>query len=113
VLVFYGHLLFAAKVLKIEPEREGPKIFYIHYVGWTKRHDTWVGIDLMNKSNPDNIKYQKELEEQMLAEREAKKKMKQLEREQARRKKQEAKKKEKEAMKKKNQLLKEKKKKMN
>jgi len=91
VLVFYGQLLFGAKILKIDLERDDDKVFYIHYVGWTKRHDTWVPLEVMNKNTEDNRKYQQELQIQMVVEREAAKKAKKLAREEARKKKKEAK----------------------
>lgn len=76
VLVFYGQLLFGAKILKIDMDREDEKAFFIHYIGWTKRHDTWVPLEVMNKNTADNIKYQEELKTQMVAEKDAKKKKK-------------------------------------
>merc|ERR1711937_125365 len=85
VLVFYGPLLFNAKIINIDPERPDP--FRIHYTGWTKRHDAWVGLEMVNKNTLDNRNYQQELKEQMLAEKEEKKRQKQIALEEKRRKK--------------------------
>ncbi|KAI5704198.1 hypothetical protein M8J75_002899 [Diaphorina citri] len=66
VLCYHGSLIYEAKCLKIrESEDEPDKMeYFIHYAGWSKKWEEWVGESRILKYTEENIKKQKSLKEQ-------------------------------------------------
>lgn len=66
VLCYHGSLIYEAKCLKIrESEDEPDKVeYFIHYAGWSKKWEEWVGETRILKYSEENIKKQKTLKEQ-------------------------------------------------
>ncbi|KAL1457542.1 hypothetical protein WDU94_007758 [Cyamophila willieti] len=66
VLCYHGSLIYEAKCLKIrENEDEPDKMeYFIHYAGWSKKWEEWVGETRILKYTEENVKKQKSLKEQ-------------------------------------------------
>ncbi|GAA0150791.1 chromatin/chromatin-binding, or -regulatory protein [Lithospermum erythrorhizon] len=60
VLAFHCELLYEAKVQKVDLVMKEWR-FFIHYLGWNKSWDEWVGVDRLRKYNDENMCIQKEL----------------------------------------------------
>ncbi|KAM3342107.1 protein MRG1 isoform X1 [Capsicum galapagoense] len=60
VLAFHSQQLYEAKVLKaVYQIREWR--YFVHYLGWNKNWDEWVGIDRLMKHTEENVQKQQEL----------------------------------------------------
>ncbi|KAK2660217.1 hypothetical protein Ddye_006750 [Dipteronia dyeriana] len=57
VMVFHSGLLYTAKVEKVDYQMNKWK-YYVHYLGWKKNWDEWVGVDRLMKQTEENIKKQ-------------------------------------------------------
>ncbi|KAA8901394.1 MRG-domain-containing protein [Sphaerosporella brunnea] len=65
VLCFHGPMLYEAKVLEIrKPEdKKEPPEYKVHYKGWKNTWDEFVPADRLRKMNEENLRMQKELNE--------------------------------------------------
>jgi len=64
VLCYQGLLIYEAKIQGVR--KEGTIIQYdVHYKGWNKTWDEWVTDDRLLKVTPENLKKQKEVEEEL------------------------------------------------
>ncbi|CAF0808441.1 unnamed protein product [Didymodactylos carnosus] len=61
VLCFHGPVLYPAKCLQTNISPKKGAEYFVHYSGWSKRWDEWVGNDRIVKFSPENIKLQQEL----------------------------------------------------
>ncbi|KAI3684667.1 hypothetical protein L6452_33892 [Arctium lappa] len=61
VLAYHNHRIYEAKVLEVDSRR---KRFYVHYQGWKKKWDEWVGMDRLMKHDKENLQKQKSLEKE-------------------------------------------------
>ncbi|PWA71642.1 chromo/chromo shadow domain, MRG domain protein [Artemisia annua] len=59
LLAYHRRMIYEAKVLAVDPKT---KRFLIHYLGWSKKWDEWVGIERLMKHNEENLQKQKALE---------------------------------------------------
>lgn len=71
VIAFHGVYLYDAKVQKVESCAEGWK-YYVHYPGWNKTWDEWLGINKLLKRTDENIQKQKELMDKYSADKNTK-----------------------------------------
>ncbi|CAI8599291.1 unnamed protein product [Vicia faba] len=55
VLAFHTACLYEAKVKQIEYKRKQWR-FFLHYLGWKKSWDEWVGIDRLLKHTEENMR---------------------------------------------------------
>ncbi|KAH7567472.1 hypothetical protein JRO89_XS07G0079000 [Xanthoceras sorbifolium] len=62
VLAFHNLLLYPAKVMKVDYRMKQWK-YYVHYLGWKKNWDEWVGVDRLMKYNEENVKKQQLINE--------------------------------------------------
>jgi len=60
-LCFQGPLLYEAKIINVKTQA-GKYRYYIHYKGWNKSWDEWVGDERLLKINEENLIKQKQLE---------------------------------------------------
>ncbi|KAM3758148.1 hypothetical protein ACB098_01G021100 [Castanea mollissima] len=60
VLAFHSSLIYEAKVKKIE-YRNREWRFFVHYLGWNKNWDEWVGLDRLLKFTEENVQKQQAL----------------------------------------------------
>ncbi|XP_011074413.1 protein MRG1-like isoform X2 [Sesamum indicum] len=68
VLAFHGPCLYDAKVeFHMEEWR-----YYVHYPGWNKHWDEWLGVDCLLKRTEENVCKQKELKEKHAVDKNAK-----------------------------------------
>uniref|UniRef100_A0A7N0SYL8 Chromo domain-containing protein n=1 Tax=Kalanchoe fedtschenkoi TaxID=63787 RepID=A0A7N0SYL8_KALFE len=63
ILALHGDRLYDAKILMVEV-RDGERRYYVHYVGWNKSWDEWLGIDRVLKHTKENVEKQQALENQ-------------------------------------------------
>ncbi|KAK6939664.1 MRG domain [Dillenia turbinata] len=68
VLAYHNQQIYDAKVLKIEFRSPEWK-FYVHYIGWKKNWDEWVGVDRLMKHTEENLQKQAELGKKLEAEK--------------------------------------------
>ncbi|XP_051117476.1 protein MRG1 isoform X2 [Andrographis paniculata] len=61
VLAFHGPRIYEAKVQKTE-FRKNEWRYFLHYLGWNKNWDEWVGMDRLMKLTEENISKQQDLE---------------------------------------------------
>ncbi|RAL40749.1 unnamed protein product [Cuscuta campestris] len=61
VLAYHGPRIYKAKVQKSEL-RENEWRYFVHYLGWNKNWDEWVGTDRLMKFTDENIMKQQELD---------------------------------------------------
>ncbi|XP_054799398.1 protein MRG1-like isoform X2 [Prosopis cineraria] len=54
VLAYHKGRIYEAKVLRIE-YRQNAWSFYVHYPGWKKSWDEWVGLDRLMKYTEENL----------------------------------------------------------
>ncbi|KAK6938631.1 MRG domain [Dillenia turbinata] len=71
VLAYHNQQIYPAKVLKIE-FRSPEWRFYVHYLGWKKNWDEWVGVDRLMKYSEENLQKQAELNKKLEAEKNSK-----------------------------------------
>ncbi|XP_022768704.1 protein MRG2-like isoform X2 [Durio zibethinus] len=71
VLAYHSKCIYEAKVLNCEKRSNGWH-YYVHYRGWNKNWDEWVGVDTLMKFIDENLQKQealnKKLKEEMKAE---------------------------------------------
>ncbi|XP_057859653.2 protein MRG1 [Cryptomeria japonica] len=60
VLAYHGPLIYEAKVQKAEIRKKEWK-YFVHYLGWSKNWDEWVGPDRLMKITEENVRKQQEL----------------------------------------------------
>ncbi|KAK4599296.1 hypothetical protein RGQ29_009384 [Quercus rubra] len=60
VLAFHSSLIYEAKVKKIEYRNRDWR-FFVHYLGWNKNWDEWVGLDRLLKFTEENVQKQQAL----------------------------------------------------
>ncbi|KAJ8770682.1 hypothetical protein K2173_021329 [Erythroxylum novogranatense] len=60
VLAYHGSRIYQAKVLKIEYRKKEWR-YLVHYLGWSKNWDEWVGKGRLLKDNEENIRLQQDL----------------------------------------------------
>ncbi|XP_009609315.1 protein MRG1-like isoform X1 [Nicotiana tabacum] len=60
VLAFHSQQLYEAKIQKAEFQMREWR-YFVHYLGWNKNWDEWVGIDRLMKLTEENIQKQQEL----------------------------------------------------
>jgi mortality factor 4-like protein 1 len=63
-LCYHGSLIYEAKLLKTQVKDRTVK-YYIHYAGWSKNWDEWVGESRVLKYNEKNVELQKEIQKKM------------------------------------------------
>ncbi|KAL5714070.1 hypothetical protein ACHQM5_016079 [Ranunculus cassubicifolius] len=64
VLAYHGPCLYEAKVQKVELSKKEQQ-YFVHYLGWNKNWDEWVGSKRLLKSTEENIRLQKVLEKKV------------------------------------------------
>jgi mortality factor 4-like protein 1 len=64
VLCYHGQLIYEAKLLKTQLKDRTVK-YYIHYAGWSKNWDEWVGESRVLKYNEANVQLQKDIQKKM------------------------------------------------
>lgn len=64
VLCYHGQLIYEAKLLKTQVKDRTVK-YYIHYAGWSKNWDEWVGETRVLKYNEKNVQLQKDIQKNM------------------------------------------------
>ncbi|KAJ6399986.1 hypothetical protein OIU84_015611 [Salix udensis] len=71
VLAFHSGQYYEAKVIRAlyEGNKWG---FFVHYTGWNKTWDEWVGTDRLLKHTEENVQKQKALKERLEMERKTK-----------------------------------------
>ncbi|XP_030454454.2 protein MRG1-like isoform X1 [Syzygium oleosum] len=68
VLAFHSLHIYEAKVKKIEYRLREWR-YYVHYLGWSKNWDEWVGVDRLMKYTDENLQKQRELNNKQDAEK--------------------------------------------
>ncbi|XP_020103129.1 protein MRG1 isoform X2 [Ananas comosus] len=71
VFAYHGPLIYEAKVQKVE-FRDNEWRYFVHYLGWNKNWDEWVGSDRLLKFTEENIRKQQALEKNQLSDKTAK-----------------------------------------
>ncbi|KAI3460218.1 hypothetical protein Pfo_016881 [Paulownia fortunei] len=71
VLAFHGPCLYDAKVQKVEFHMDRWRC-YVHYPGWNKHWDEWLGVNCLLKRTEENVRKQEELMEKHALEKNAK-----------------------------------------
>lgn len=64
ILAYHGQLIYEAKVLNTSIEG-GEKAFFLHYKGWNKKWNEWVGIDRVMQDTPANRAIQAEAKKEL------------------------------------------------
>ncbi|GMP45408.1 hypothetical protein CsSME_00013946 [Camellia sinensis var. sinensis] len=62
VLAYHKLKIYEAKVQKVEFRMKEWR-YFVHYPGWNKNWDEWVGMDRLMKFTEDNVQKQQELNE--------------------------------------------------
>ncbi|XP_024381313.1 protein MRG1 [Physcomitrium patens] len=60
VLAYHGPLVYDTKIQKAEFQKNEWK-YFVHYLGWSKNWDEWVGADRLMKPTEGNLEKQKKL----------------------------------------------------
>lgn len=60
VLAYHGPLIYDTKIQKAEFRKKEWK-YFVHYLGWSKNWDEWVGADRLMKPTEENLEKQKKL----------------------------------------------------
>ncbi|XP_026655980.1 protein MRG1-like isoform X5 [Phoenix dactylifera] len=60
VLAYHGPRIYEAKVQKAEPRKDEWR-YFVHYLGWSKNWDEWVGTNRLMKFTLENVRKQQEL----------------------------------------------------
>ncbi|KAL4644721.1 hypothetical protein ACB092_02G185000 [Castanea dentata] len=61
VLAYHGPRLYEAKVQKAELRKKEWR-YFVHYLGWNKNWDEWVGVDRLMKHTEENVLKQQALD---------------------------------------------------
>ncbi|GLT78858.1 hypothetical protein SLA2020_503770 [Shorea laevis] len=61
VLAYHGPRIYGAKVQKAELRKKEWK-YFVHYLGWSKNWDEWVGAERLLKDTEENVLKQQALE---------------------------------------------------
>lgn len=61
ILCYDGRQIYVAKCLKTEETEDKGAVYFVHYVGWNKRWDTWLPENQVLKYNRNNLRKQAEL----------------------------------------------------
>ncbi|KAI9165056.1 hypothetical protein LWI28_006714 [Acer negundo] len=64
VLAYHGPRIYEAKVQKAELRKKEWR-YYVHYLGWSKNWDEWVGAERLMKHTEENVMKQKALEKKL------------------------------------------------
>ncbi|KAJ7525268.1 hypothetical protein O6H91_17G043500 [Diphasiastrum complanatum] len=60
VLAYHGLLIYEAKIQRAEFRKKECK-YFVHYLGWSKNWDEWVGADRLMKVTEANLEKQRKL----------------------------------------------------
>ncbi|EFJ22850.1 hypothetical protein SELMODRAFT_228384 [Selaginella moellendorffii] len=60
VLAYHGPLIYEAKIQKAELRKNEWK-YFVHYLGWSKNWDEWIGEERLLPLNEENLEKQKHL----------------------------------------------------
>ncbi|WCJ31279.1 Chromatin modification-related protein EAF3 [Euphorbia peplus] len=71
VLAFHGPRIYEAKVQKAE-HRKNEWRYFVHYLGWNKNWDEWIGTDRLLKHTEENVSKQQALEKKQRTDKNAK-----------------------------------------
>ncbi|CAN4079724.1 unnamed protein product [Withania somnifera] len=71
VLAYHGPRIYEAKVQKAEL-RKNEWRYFVHYLGWNKNWDEWVGADRLMKHTEDNVLKQQAVDKKQGMEKNAK-----------------------------------------
>ncbi|KAL9461323.1 hypothetical protein AB3S75_004344 [Citrus x aurantiifolia] len=71
VLAYHGPCIYEAKVQKAELRKKEWR-YYVHYLGWNKNWDEWVGVDRLLKHTEENVVKQQALQKKQGADRSSK-----------------------------------------
>ncbi|XP_044483483.1 protein MRG1-like isoform X1 [Mangifera indica] len=71
VLAYHGPRIYEAKVQKAELRKKEWR-YYVHYLGWNKNWDEWVGADRLLKHNEENLLKQQALQKKQGIDKSAK-----------------------------------------
>lgn len=63
-MCYHGQLIYEAKLLKTKFQDKAIK-YHIHYAGWSKNWDEWVGENRVLKFNDVNVQLQKDTQKKM------------------------------------------------
>ncbi|KAL5556921.1 hypothetical protein UlMin_039157 [Ulmus minor] len=61
VLAYHGPRIYEAKVQKAEIKKNEWR-YFVHYLGWNKNWDEWVGVDRLMKNSEENVRKQQALD---------------------------------------------------
>ncbi|XP_039033018.1 protein MRG2-like isoform X2 [Hibiscus syriacus] len=68
VLAYHSRFIYLAKVLKCEKRSNGWH-YFVHYLGWKKNWDEWVGVDRLMKFTEENLQKQEALNKKLKEEK--------------------------------------------
>ncbi|KAE8715656.1 F-box family protein [Hibiscus syriacus] len=68
VLAYHSRFIYLAKVLKCEKRSNGWH-YFVHYLGWKKNWDEWVGVDRLMKFTEENLQKQEAINKKLKEER--------------------------------------------
>ncbi|XP_065873990.1 protein MRG1 [Euphorbia lathyris] len=71
VLAYHGPRIYEAKVQKAE-HRKNEWRYFVHYLGWNKNWDEWIGTDRLLKHTEENVSKQQTLEKKQGIDRNSK-----------------------------------------
>ncbi|CAA3002731.1 MRG1 isoform X1 [Olea europaea subsp. europaea] len=71
VLAYHGPRIYEAKVQKVEFRKNEWK-YHVHYLGWNKNWDEWVGMDRLMKHTEENVLKQQALDKKAGVDKNAK-----------------------------------------
>ncbi|KFK42627.1 hypothetical protein AALP_AA1G019800 [Arabis alpina] len=60
VFAKHSDCFYEAKIIKVENQVNEWK-YFVHYIGWNKNWDEWIGMDCLMKHTEENIEKQREL----------------------------------------------------
>lgn len=55
MLIFVVSMMLPLKVLKVADKSDQSRQYYVHYDGWNKRHDNWIGNDQIVSKVDDEV----------------------------------------------------------
>ncbi|GMI82668.1 MORF related gene 2 [Hibiscus trionum] len=67
VLAYHSRFIYLAKVLKCEKRSTGWH-YFVHYLGWKKNWDEWVGVDRLMKFTDENVQKKEALNKKLMEE---------------------------------------------
>ncbi|KAK9670330.1 hypothetical protein RND81_13G194200 [Saponaria officinalis] len=68
VLAYHGPRIYEAKIQKAEIRKKEWR-YFVHYLGWNKSWDEWVGADRLMKYTDENVQKQQELKKKQGADK--------------------------------------------